>query len=74
MANPAAAEYFAPEIHSPLIIDEDNTFALTMSTSANNTGKAPAAPVSNVNGAPRTGGSEIISTEPPKQSDLQVSS
>ena len=75
MATEQHEPYFAPEIHSPLIIDEDRTFRLTMSTS-NATGKAPTseAPVSNSNGAARSGGTNIISVEPPKQSDLQVRS
>jgi hypothetical protein len=68
--------YFAPEIHSPLRLDEDNTFALTMSNSAD-AGKAPmgAGPPTDFNGGGgRYGGTNLISVEPPKQSDLQVSS
>jgi hypothetical protein len=67
-------DYFAPEIHSPLIIDESNTFDLTMSTSAD-TGKQPmgqGAPISDVNGGGRYGGTNLVSVEPPKQTDLQV--
>jgi len=71
--------YFAPEIHSPLIIDESNTFDLTMSTSAD-TGKQPIAGqptedtrLRNVNGGGGRHGGNILSVEPPKQSDLQPS-
>jgi hypothetical protein len=71
-------DYFAPEIHSPLIIDESNTFDLTMSTSMD-TGKNPmataatgGAPSSHANGGGRYRETNIISVEPPKQSDLQV--
>lgn len=74
MANPAASPtYFASEIHSPLVIDEDHTFALTMSTSADVNGKAPmgAIPASSANGA-QYGGQRLITVEPSKHSDLQV--
>jgi len=69
---PQQSSYFAPEIHSPLIIDQDNTFSLTMSTSADAAGKAPLGPISNMNGSRRLGGTEVVSVQPPKQSDLQV--
>jgi hypothetical protein len=68
--------YFAPEIHSPLIIDESNTFDLTMSSSAGVNGKAPMRAEGgavNLNDGARYEGSEILTVEPPKQSDLQVS-
>jgi hypothetical protein len=67
----ANQQYFSEEVHSPLVIDQDNTFALTMSTSNAAKAPAPTVPVSNRNGA-RTGGSNLITVEPPKQSDLQV--
>ena len=77
MANSEAFQnYFASEIHSPLIIDESNTFDLTMSTSADQSGKAPMrteGPTTNLNGGARYGGTGLITVEPPKQSDLQVS-
>ena len=69
-------DYFAPEIHSPLIIDESNTFDLTMSTSRD-TGKNPMETAGTSGGSHANGGgryreTNIISVEPPKQSDLQV--
>lgn len=77
MANPTATAnnpYFAQETHSPFAIDQD-TFDLTMSTSNDASGKAPIrvdAPP-NVNGEGRRhGGTNIISVEPPKETDLQV--
>lgn len=68
--------YFAPEIHSPLIIDESNTFDLTMSTSVNYDGKVPMrteGAIVNPNGPSRHAGTGLIIAEPPKPSDLQVS-
>ena len=70
--------YFAPEIHSPLVIDQDETFALTMSNSnplpPSATGKSPimAGPSATNGSRARMGGTNIVSVEPPKQSDLQV--
>ena len=72
MANPKRhSDYFAPEINSPLIIDESNTFDLTMSTSTGDHGKAPMGdlPTNNVNGAST---SNIVTLEPARQSELQV--
>jgi predicted ATP-binding protein involved in virulence len=73
VANIANSAYFTTD-HSPLVIDTDNTFSLTMSTSAQ--GKMPQAPLmantGNTNGVNRNTG--LISVEPPKQSDLQVGS
>jgi hypothetical protein len=74
-----SANYFASEIHSPLRIDQDDTFNLTMSTSAD-VGKKPSVsyPAPNtVNGGSaavkaRPGGTGLITIEPPRQSDLQV--
>ena len=77
MANSTATAnnpYFAQETHSPFAIDND-TFDLTMSTSNDASGKAPirAGAPSNVNGGGhRYGGTNIVSVEPPKQTDLQV--
>ena len=77
MANPTATvnnPYFAQEVHSPFAIEHD-TFDLTMSTSNDASGKAPirAQAPPNVNGGGhRYGGTNIVSVEPPKQSDLQV--
>jgi hypothetical protein len=64
--------YFTPD-SQPFQIDQDNTFSYTMSAS-NSAGKQPMpnAPISNVNGSGRHGGTNIVSVEPPKQSDLQV--
>lgn len=73
MANIANQSFF-PTDHSPLVIDTDHSFSLTMSTSANQSGKMPQAPMmshtGNTNGVVRNTG--LISVEPPKQSDLQV--
>jgi hypothetical protein len=74
-----STSYFASEIHSPLRIDEDDNFNLTMSTSAD-IGKKPSVsypPPNAVNGGSagvkaRPGGTGLISIEPPRQSDLQV--
>ena len=77
VANPTATTnhpYFAEDIHSPFSNDNDNTFALTMSTSNDAYGKAPMrAEAPNVNGGGvRQGGTNIVSVEPPKATDLQV--
>jgi len=78
VANPTATvnhPYFAEDIHSPFSNDNDNTFALTMSTSNDAYGKAPMrAEAPNVNGGGvRPGGTNIVSVEPPKATDLQPS-
>ena len=82
VANPTAnavinSPYFAEEIHSPFAVEHADAFDLTMSTS-NDAGAAGKAPMRtegpNANGGGyRHGGTNIVTVEPPKQSDLQVS-
>jgi len=81
VANTSAFQnYFAPEVHSPLQVDEHEQFDLTMSTSADGAaGKKPSisqpgaqGPIDTNGANRRLGGTNIVSVEPPKQSDLQV--
>ena len=74
VATSATNDFFSTD-SSPLVIDTDTTWNLTMSSP----GKAPMntvqqgpGPISAVNGSSRPGGTNLISVEPPKQSDLQV--
>jgi hypothetical protein len=64
--------YFTPDVHSsPLVTDDDREFNLTMSFS--NPGKLPESSSADTNGPSlRHVDKNIISIEPPKQSDLQV--